>query len=88
MDGYTGYSSLNTGFYSMMAGVELLGLVSGLLVLTFAILMRLGPESARVFGILVLAFSFLSLIGTGGFFIGALLGILGGFLALTSSYKL
>jgi hypothetical protein len=41
------------------------------------------PESARRWGIAILVASIVSLFGMGGFLIGAILGIIGGILALT-----
>ena len=86
MGGYFGYgdSSYSAGYYGMMTGFELLGLVSGIVVLTFAALMRSRPSQTKIYGAIILIFSIVSLIGTGGFFIGALLGIVGGALALAT----
>lgn len=84
MGEYYANSSYPSGFYSVMAGYELLGLISGVLVLAFALLMRSKPENTKTYGIVVLVFSIVSFVGTGGFFIGAILGIIGGILALTS----
>ena len=83
MGGYFGNNYYSTGFYSMMTGFEFLGLISGILVLVFAILLKYNPSQGTAFGILVLIFSLVSLTGTGGFFIGAILGIVGGIVALT-----
>jgi len=66
-----------------MMTFETLGLIAELSVIIFAILMRSKPQDRRTFGEIILAFSILSLIGTGGFFIGAILGIVGGAIALT-----
>jgi len=41
------------------------------------------PAQASAWGTLVLVFSVVSLLGMGGFFLGAILGIVGGILALT-----
>ncbi len=69
-------------FYAKMEVFELIGLVAGLSVLVLAILMRSRLEYRRAFGVIVLVFSIVSLVGTGGFFIGAFLGITGGILAI------
>jgi Family of unknown function (DUF6114) len=83
--GYYGNNYYSSGFYGMMTRFELLGLISGLLILAFAILMKSRPVDRKTFGILVLAFPLVSLIGTGGFLIGSILGIIGGVLALSSA---
>ena len=72
------------GFPSnLMVGFELVGLVSGVLVVIGAIMMRVHPGEHVAWGTIVLVFSITSLLGMGGFIIGALLGIAGGALALS-----
>ena len=41
------------------------------------------PAKATAWGALILAFSILSLFGMGGFYFGAILGVVGGALAIT-----
>lgn len=41
------------------------------------------PSKTSTWGALILAFSIVSLFGMGGFFFGAILGVVGGILALT-----
>ena len=62
----------------ILAGVGLFGLISGLVVLGSGIMVRIHPEQSTVFGVLILVFSVLSFFGSGGFVIGAILGIIGG----------
>ena len=66
----------------ILAGVGLFGLISGLVVLGSGIMVRIHPEQSTVFGVLILVFSVLSFFGSGGFVIGALLGIIGGIMTL------
>ena len=58
------------------------GLVSGAIVLMSSVftLSRIGQP--RTWGILILVFSILSFVGLGGFVVGAVLGMVGGILAL------
>jgi hypothetical protein len=70
---------------SMMWGsIPWLGLISGLVVLIGAILLYAYPKQSVGWGIVILIFSVISLWGMGGFFIGAVLGVIGGALAVGS----
>lgn len=61
----------------------LLGLIVGILVLVFGILVYIQPQHHVVYGVLILVFSIISLVSfAGGFFIGFLLGLIGGILAI------
>ncbi|MEM4573414.1 MAG: DUF6114 domain-containing protein [Candidatus Caldarchaeum sp.] len=59
-----------------------LGLVSGILVTVGALMLQTRPQQANTWGSIILAFSAISLISMGGFVVGALLGIIGGILAI------
>ncbi len=78
MMGGMGFSG--TGVFS---GMSFLGLIAGVLVLVGAIMLRNRPEQATTWGTIILVFSIVSLFGMGGFFIGAILGFVGGILAAT-----
>jgi hypothetical protein len=83
--------------YGAMAGTWVLGLVSGIIVLISAIMLNIRPGQAThgmracctMWGTMILVFSIVSLFGVsmGGFLIGAILGIIGGALALSSRPK-
>ena len=83
--------------YGAMAGVWILGLISGIIVLISAIMLKIRPgEGTRglracciAWGSMILVFSIVSLFGgsMGGFLIGAILGIIGGALALSIRSK-
>ena len=60
----------------------LFGLISGVIVLVSAIMLLTNPSRWKTWGVLVLVFSVMSFLGLGGFIVGALLGIVGGILAL------
>ena len=60
----------------------LFGLVSGIIVLVSAVMLLSNLGQPRTWGVLVLVFSALSFLGLGGFVVGAILGIVGGILAL------
>ncbi|MBI3022689.1 MAG: DUF6114 domain-containing protein [Thaumarchaeota archaeon] len=72
-----------SGFSSFIfKGVAAFGLVSGVIVLISALMLRSRPRDNTIWGILIVVFSVLSFFGFGGFFVGAVLGIIGGALAL------
>ena len=80
-----GYYSGSNGYYGVMYGLESIGIITGILVIVFAILMKSKPAGRKNYGALILAFSLVSLVGMGGFFIGAIIGLVGGVLALTKT---
>lgn len=92
MGGYY-YGGMMGGYYGMMHGFGFgggwfyglagIGVVSGVLILIGAIMIYNQPAKSATWGTLVLAFSIVSFFGMGGFFIGAILGVVGGILALT-----
>jgi Family of unknown function (DUF6114) len=63
--------------------VGLFGLISGIIVLGSAVMLRMYPSQRRTWGVLILVFSVLSFFGIGGFVVGAILGIVGGIMTLT-----
>jgi hypothetical protein len=48
-----------------------------------AAMLRAHPQEHTMWGIVIIIFSALSFVGMGGFFIGALLGIIGGAFAIS-----
>ena len=90
MDGFggmmDGYESMMHGFgvpLSFMSGLSIIGLIAGILVIIGAIMLNARPADHITWGAIILAFSVISLLGMGGFYVGALLGIAGGALALS-----
>lgn len=86
-----GYTGMMNGYYGMMGGygsgwffgLAAIGLISGVIVLVGAAMIYNNPGKVAGWGALILAFSIVSLFGMGGFFIGAILGVVGGILSLT-----
>ncbi len=68
---------------SFMGGLFFLGLLSGIVVIVGALMLNARPAEHLAWGTLILAFSIISFLGMGGFYIGALLGIAGGAIALS-----
>ena len=69
--------------FSFMGGLSLIGLVSGIVVIISAVMLNIRPTEHTGWGVVILAFSIISFLGMGGFLIGAVLGIVGGTLALS-----
>lgn len=61
------------------------GLISGIIVLISAFMLKSKPAESTTWGILIIVFSIFSFFGMGGFVIGAILGIIGGAFALSYS---
>jgi len=90
MDGFGGmmggYRHMMNGLgfpYGLMSGLMLVSLVSGVLLIIGAVMINIHPSQSSTWGIIVLVFSIISFLGMGGFLIGAVLGIVGGALALS-----
>jgi hypothetical protein len=83
MDGWHGMMG-GFGFpYGYMAGFSLAGLVSGIIIVVSAVMLNIQPAAHTSWGIVILVFSIISFIDMGGFFIGAILGIIGGAFAIS-----
>lgn len=59
------------------------GLIPGIVIVFGALAVRFSPRRESAWGKVIIAFAVISLIGTGGLYIGAVLAIVGGALALT-----
>jgi hypothetical protein len=79
--GFSGYG------YGWMIGLSIVSLVCGVLVLVGALMLKAHPAEHYTWGIIILAFSVASFLGMGGYFIGAILGIAGGAIALSYREK-
>jgi hypothetical protein len=79
MGGYYGTGGYGGWFYLLAA----VGLVSGVIILLGSVMLYSRPGKAQTWGALILTFSVVSFFGMGGFLLGAILGIVGGVLALT-----
>ncbi len=69
--------------FGHMGSFSLVALVAGVLVIIGAVMLNARPAEHITWGIIILIFSIGSFMGMGGFFIGAILGIVGGALALS-----
>jgi hypothetical protein len=88
-----GYRGMMGGYWGMMGSFgfpfgfmmffSLIGVVSGVLVIIGAVMLNTHSSEHTTWGIIVLVFSMISFLGSGGFFVGAILGIIGGVFALS-----
>lgn len=77
-----GFTAANFG---LLYALLLFGIVCGAIVIVSSAMLYRQPGQHSIWGAIILAFSLLSLIGMGGFFVGAVVGIVGGTLAITWS---
>jgi hypothetical protein len=78
--GMMGSYEFSTGF---MTGLSLIGLVSGTIVIIGAVMLNIRPAEHALWGTVILVFSTISFVSMGGFFVGAILGIIGGAFAIS-----
>ena len=69
--------------FGFMSGFFLIGLVSGVIITISAVMLNARPSEHNAWGMIILVFSIISLLGMGGFLVGAILGIVGGALAMS-----
>ena len=85
MDGYHNFMGNYSSSYGFFAGISLLSLVCGIIIVIGAVMLRVHPQEHMIWATVIIVFSAVSFVGMDGFFIGAILGIIGGAFAL--SYK-
>jgi hypothetical protein len=73
------------GFGAILVTLGVIALIFGLIVLYGAIQLKSNPARAKHWGVLILVFSIVAFLGGGGFYIGSILGLIGGIMALTWS---
>ncbi len=78
--GFQGIPSFVRGIVSVVGSLEL---IAGVVVVSSGAMLRSKPDQRVLWGTLILVLSVLSFFGSGGFVIGAILGIIGGIMALT-----
>lgn len=86
MGGAGGWGMTGPGVYAWWAVVGTLSAISigaGSVLIAGGYAMHKRPESTGVWGIVIIVASIIGLFGMSGFFVGPILGIIGGTLALT-----
>jgi hypothetical protein len=73
--GYGGLAALAIAF-------AVIALIFGIIILVLAMRLKSNPQSAKMTGVLIIVFALISYVGGGGFYIGLILALVGGILAL------
>ena len=84
MNGYHGFMGSFGSSNSFLAGISAVGLVCGVIVLIGAILLKVDAHKSTIWAITIIVFSIISFVGMGGYFIGAILSIVGGAFVLST----
>jgi len=83
MNNYHGFAVDSASLSGLFSVLSILGLFSGVVMVIGAVMLRTRPQEHMTWGILILVFSIVSFAGMGGYFIGAILGIIGGAFAIS-----
>lgn len=71
-------------FIGGLAGIFFIGLVVGLIIIILSVMLYVRPQMKTIWGILIIILAIVSLpTALGGFFIGFILALIGGILAIT-----
>jgi hypothetical protein len=83
--GYGGFMGMGSMMQGWMAPISIIGIVSGIVIVISAVMIYKEPKEGGIWGTLVIAFSVVALFGMGGgfAFIGTIVGIIGGILAIS-----
>jgi CDP-diglyceride synthetase len=71
------------GEFEFFGVLSILGLLSGVIMIVGAVMLRMHPSDHLIWGAIILIFAVVSFADMGGYFIGAILGIVGGALAIS-----
>jgi bacteriorhodopsin len=84
MNGYHSFMGSYGSSNNFLAGISVVGLVCGVIVLIGAIMLKVDPHQSTLWAIVIIIFSVISFVGMGGYFIGAILGVVGGAFVLAT----
>jgi uncharacterized protein DUF6114 len=82
VDGVVSQLGGATAATALLGGIALVGVLFGLVLLAVAILLFVDSDNHTAYGVVLIVAGFLSLFGGGGFLLGALLGVVGGVMAI------
>ncbi len=77
------FMGIYAGSTSFFTALSIVSFVCGVIVVMAALVLRVHPQENVIWGIVILVFSAISFVGMGGYFVGAIFGIIGGIIALT-----
>ena len=83
MDGNHNFRGNYASSNSFLAGISVIALVCGVIVLMGALMLRVQPRNHTIWAAIIIVFSVISFVGMGGYFIGAILGLIGGIFELS-----
>ena len=83
MGGYHNFMGSYSSSTSFFTAISIVSFVCGVIVLMSTLVLRIHPQEHFLWGIVIVVFSAISFVGMGGYFVGAIFGIVGGVLALT-----
>jgi hypothetical protein len=83
MGSYHNFMGSYASSTSFFTAISVASFVCGVIVLMSALVLRLHPQEHFLWGAVIVVFSAVSFVGMGGYFVGAIFGIIGGVLALT-----
>jgi len=83
MNRYHGFGAGAQADYTLFTAVSIIAIFSGAIVILGAVMLHLQPRNHITWGVLILIFAIVSFADMGGLLIGAILGIVGGALALS-----
>ncbi len=84
MGGYHNFMGTYGSSYGFQAAISLVAVICGVIVVMSSINLRLNPRQRMIWAIVIIVFSVVSFVGMGGFFIGAILGIVGGLFVIAT----
>jgi hypothetical protein len=83
MDGNHNFMGNYASSNSFLAGISVVALVCGVIVLIGALMLRVQTRNHTIWAAIIVVFSAISFVGMGGYFIGAILGLIGGVFELS-----
>jgi hypothetical protein len=84
MDGNHNFMGNYASSTSFFAGLSLVAVICGVIVIVGAIMLKVDTHQSTIWAIIIIIFSVVSFVGMGGYFIGAILGIVGGAFVLAT----
>ena len=83
MSGYHDFMGNYASSTNFFTAVSIVSFVCGVIVVFSSLVLRIHPREHLLWGVVIVVFSAISFVGMGGYFVGAVFGIIGGALALT-----